>query len=412
MTEGATDGRVFAIVGAGQAGGWAAKTLRDQGFAGRVVVIGDEVHPPHERPPLSKAVMTGAKPPESTHLWSREALAGWRVELLPRTCVTRIDRAAKRLDLAGGGPLAYDRLLIATGSRVRRLAIPGSDLPGIHYLRTIDDAIAIRGELRPGTRLLVVGGGWIGLEVAASARTLGAEVTVIEYAGQLCSRALPGDLAAYLQQLHAGHGVDIRLNARLASFAGGARVERAVMADGETIAASAVVIGIGIVPNAELAMETGLAVDNGIVVDTFGRTSDPEIFAAGDVTNHPNPLLGRRLRLESWEHAQNHGIAAAKAMLDRGDPYQEIPWFWSDQYDVNFQLLGLPERFDEAVTRGDPAKAPFVRFFLAGGMIEAVAAANSPRELRIAKRLMQMKRAATPAQLADPAFNLQALLKG
>jgi 3-phenylpropionate/trans-cinnamate dioxygenase ferredoxin reductase subunit len=411
VTEGAADSRVFVIVGAGQAGGWAAKTLRDQGFAGRVVLIGDEAHPPHERPPLSKAVLTGAKPPESTYLWSREALVGFKIELVSGARVLRIDRTAKRVELLEGAPVAYDRLLLATGGRVRRLPLPGSELAGIHYLRGIEDAAAIRGALTPGARIVVVGGGWIGLEVAAAARTLGAEVTVLEAADRLCGRALPAELGAYLKALHAGKGVDIRLGARLEAFAGTGKVTGAVLAGGETIPASAVVVGVGIVPNVELAAAAGLGVDNGIVVDASGRTDDPDIFAAGDVTNHPNPLLGRRLRLESWENAQNQAIAAAKAMLDRSEPYHEIPWFWSDQYDVNLQLLGLAEGYDDAVTRGDLAKPPFVRFYLKDGKIRAVAAANSPRELRIVKRLMQMGRTAAPAQLADPAVNLQALLK-
>lgn len=402
----------YIIVGAAQAGGWAAKTLRDQGFTGRVLVIGDEPYPPHERPPLSKDVLLGVKPPESTHLWPPEKLAAQTIEIRTGQSVEHIDRAQKRIRLAGGESLAYDKLLIATGSRVRRLDILGATLPGIHYLRTIDDTLAIKGALGPETRLVVIGGGWIGLETAAAARKHGAHVTVIEATGQLCNRALPKGLADYLLERHQGQGVEFRLNTTVRAFAGGARVERVVLPDGQELAASLVVIGIGVVPNVELAQAAGLAVDNGITTDASGRTSDPAVFAAGDVTNHPNDFLGRRVRLESWANAQNQAIAAAKAMLGKTEPYNEIPWFWSDQYTLNLQLLGLPHKSDASVIRGDPARDQFLEFFLVSdGRIEAVAAINSPRELRFAKRLMQMNKPIDRARLADPAVSLQDLAK-
>lgn len=400
----------YIIIGAAQAGGWAAKTLRDQGFQGRVVLIGEEPHPPHERPPLSKDVLLGVKPPESTHLWPPEKLANIEIKLGAR--VDRIDRAARQVVLANGETLTYDRLLIATGSRVRRLNTPGTDLPGVHYLRTIDDTLAIKRELGPDTKLIVVGGGWIGLETAAAARKHGAQVTVVEVAGQVCNRALPRGLADYLQARHESHGVVIRLNTSVTRFEGSGKVERAVLASGETLPASMVVIGIGVVPNQELAEAAGLKVDNGIVTDACGRTDDPAVFAAGDVTNHANEFLRRRIRLESWANAQNQAIAAAKAMLGKTEPYVEIPWFWSDQYNLNLQLLGIPHKTDQSVVRGDRAKDQFLEFFLADGKIEAVAAVNSPRELRFAKRLIQIDKPLDPTRLADPATSLQDLAKG
>ena len=402
----------YVIVGAAQAGGWGAKTLRDQGFTGRVIVVGEEPYPPHERPPLSKDVLLGVKPPESTYIWPPEKLLGQNIELRTGARVDRIDRAAKRVELAGGEALAYDKLLIATGSRVRRLNADGAQLPGVHYLRSIDDTLAIKRDLGPETRLVVVGAGWIGLETAAAARKHGAHVTVIEVANQVCNRALPKGLADYLQERHTGHGVEFRLNTTVKSFKGGSRVEGAVLSDGTELPASIVVIGIGVVPNVELAQAAGLEVDNGIVTDASGRTSDPAVFAAGDVTSHPNEFMGRRVRLESWANAQNQAIAAGKAMLGKTEPYNEIPWFWSDQYNLNVQLLGIPHKSDKSVVRGDKAKDQFLEFFLYEGKIEAVAAINSPRDLRFAKRLMQINKPIDPQRLADTAVTLQDLAKG
>jgi len=399
----------YVIIGAAQAGGWAAKTLRDQGFTGRVILIGDEPHPPHERPPLSKDVLLGVKPPESTHLWPPEKLANIELKLGVRA--ERIDRQPRQVVLADGETLTYDRLLVATGSRVRRLNAPGADLPGVHYLRTIADTMAIKRELGPETKLIVVGGGWIGLETAAAARKHGAQVTVVEMAGQLCNRALPRGLAGYLQARHEAQGVVVRLNTTVAKFEGAGKVERAVLASGEALPATMVVVGIGVVPNSELAQAAGLAVDNGIVTDACGRTDDPLVFAAGDVTNHANEFLRRRVRLESWANAQNQAIAAAKAMLGKKEPYVEIPWFWSDQYNLNLQLLGIPHKSDASVVRGDRAKDQFLEFFLADGKVEAVAAVNSPRDLRFAKRLMQIDKPIDPQRLADTAVTLQDLAK-
>ena len=404
--------QTYAIIGTGQAGGWTAKTLRDEGFEGRVVLIGDEPFPPYERPPLSKEVLLGDAEEASTYLWPEGTLEGQDVELKLGARVARIDLGSKTLEFDDGETLAYDRLMIATGARVRRLDIPGSDLDGVHYLRDIHDTRAIRAGLSSGGRVLVVGGGWIGLEVAAAARKSGAEVTVVEAAERLCGRALTPDLSAYVHERHAAQGVDIRCNAGIERLEGKGAVARAVLSDGSTLDITMAVIGIGIVPNSELAAEAGLDVDNGIVVDELCRSSDPDVFAAGDVTNHPNPLLDRRVRLESWENAQNQGIAAAKAMLDRGEPYSEIPWFWSDQFDMNIQLVGLPTDWDEAVTRGDPASGQFIVFYLKGGKIDGAAAINQGRDVRMAKRMMTAGITVAASDLADESVKLQKLLKG
>ncbi|MEE2971305.1 MAG: FAD-dependent oxidoreductase [Pseudomonadota bacterium] len=406
-----SSGKTFAIIGAGQSGGWTAKTLRDEGFEGRIILFGDEPYPPYERPPLSKEVLLGDQPVESTYLWPAGSYDEWNVEMRLGTRVASISPAGHSLTLENGETVLYDRLMIATGGRARPLRVPGADLDGVHLLRAISDTIAIRKGISQGSRFFVVGGGWIGLEVAAAARKQGAEVTLVETLDQLCGRALTPEFAARLLKIHQGHGVDIRLNTSIDHFEGDGSVARAVLSDGNAVECATAVIGIGLIANTELADAAGLQVDNGIVVDELGRTSDPDIFAAGDVTNHPNALLGRRIRLESWENAQNQAIAAAKSMLDKGAAYTEVPWFWSDQYDVNIQLAGLPVDCDQTVLRGDPDASEFIEFYLRDGRIDGAAAMNNPRDLRFTKRLIQAQKIVDPAQLADPAVKLQAILK-
>jgi len=406
-----SDSRTFVVIGAGQAGGWGARTLRDSGFEGRIVLVGEEPHLPYERPPLSKSALLGESGLEDAFFWPQEEYDKLEIELRLGVAATAIDRAAHRVALSDGGTLAYDRLLLATGARPRPLPVPGADLGGIHYLRDIADTLAIRGDMEGAGAALVVGGGWIGLEVAAALRKQNRPVIVVEAADRLCGRAVTPAFSDWLLELHRDHGVDVRLNTGVERFEGDGRLARAVLTDGETADCTLAVIGIGVVPNSELAAAAGLAVDNGVVVDDRGRTSDPDIFAAGDLTNHPNALLNRRVRLESWENAQNQAIAAAKAMLDAGEPYAEIPWFWSDQYDVNLQLVGLPDAWDSEVTRGDPAEGVFVTFYLKGGRIDGAVAVNNGRDLRFARRLMQRGTQVSPEELADPAVKMQALLK-
>jgi 3-phenylpropionate/trans-cinnamate dioxygenase ferredoxin reductase subunit len=409
--------RTFVIIGAGQAGGWAARTLRDQGFDGRIMLVGAETHPPHERPPLSKSVLLGDKPPEVTHLFPPETYGQLAIELHLGTRATGLDPAAKRITLGTGATIDFDRLLLAMGGRARPLPVAGADLAGVHLLRTIEDSLAIRAELQPGRRLLVAGGGWIGLEVAAAARKRGAEVVLVEALDRLCARAVTPDISAYLLDLHRGHGVDVRLARGLIRFDGAGRVERATLSDGSTIDIDAAVIGIGLVPNTELAQAAGLAVDNGIVVDGFGRTVHPDIFAAGDLANQPSGWLGRRIRLESWENAQNQAILVAHAMLDRPmldraeRPYDEVPWFWSDQYGINLQLLGLPQSWDSIVERSQRDSPPYLVFYLRGGRIEGAVGINAGRDMRFVRRLMTAGQPVAAAALANPATKIQDLLR-
>ncbi len=409
-----TASSIFVIVGAGQAGGWAARTLRDEGFEGRIVLIGEEDYAPYERPPLSKAVLLGEAAAESCALFPDADYRERDVEFRPGRRVTRLLPGAHRIELDDGSDLDYHRLMLATGSRPRPLPIPGVDLAGIHYLRVIPDTLAIRGDVAAGKTALIVGGGWIGLEAAAGLRKLGMEVVVVEAADQLCGRVLSPEMGQWMLEFHTGHGVDVRLGTGVERFEGGGRVERAVLGDGSVVETPLAVIGIGVIPNTELAADAGLDVDNGIVVDETGRTSDADIFAAGDVTNHPNALFGRRVRLESWENAQNQAIATGRAMLGKGEPYAEIPWFWSDQYDVNLQLIGLPDGWDETVNRGDPAaspEGPFCVFYLKGGRIDGGLAVNNGRDLRFAKRLMQAGKQVAAAELADTGIKMQSILK-
>ncbi|MDE2284953.1 MAG: FAD-dependent oxidoreductase [Hyphomicrobiales bacterium] len=396
------------VIGAGQAGGWVAKTLRDQKFTGRIVLVGDELHPPYERPPLSKDVLLGSRSPESTYLWPLAKLADLEVEVLLGRRAASIERLKKTVTLSDGQVLPYDRLMLTTGSRVRKLDTPGADLPGIHYMRGIDDAVAISRSLIPGSRLLVVGGGWIGLEIAAAARQRNLDVVLVEASGQLCSRVLPPDLASFLRRQHEDRGVRILLETTVTGFSGRQRFEFAELSNGDRVAADTVVIGIGAIPNAEIASETGIDAGNGIVVDSSGRTSDESIYAAGDVANQPDGL-GGRVRLESWSNAQNQAIAAAKAMLGAAAPYRDVPYFWSDQYETKLQILGLFANYNDVVRRGDGER--FISFYMNDDRIAAVAAANQPKELAVARRLMQRNITIDRRRLVSAA-SLDQLLRG
>ena len=400
------------IIGAGQGGGCAAAALRQHGYAGRVTIVGDELHPPYERPPLSKQVLTGEREPGSTHLFARSAYDEQNIELRLGERVEALDRTSQRLRLGDGADLAYDRLIIATGARPRRLALPGSDLAGVFYLRGIDDALAIRAAMARGMRVAIVGGGYIGLEVAAAAVKRGCRATILEAQERCLGRVLAPEIASYIEQAHDRHGVDLRTGVGITAFDGtGGQVRRVLCADEAVIDVDVVVVGIGIVPNIELAAAAGLAVDNGIVVDEYGRTSDAAVRAAGDVTNHPNPISGRRLRLESWQNAQNQAAAVARALCGEPAPYAEVPWFWSDQYDINLQSVGVAERWDRLIVRGDMAGGAFSAFYLNNGKLVAANAINSARDIPIARRLIATNATLYADALADPALSLRDILR-
>jgi 3-phenylpropionate/trans-cinnamate dioxygenase ferredoxin reductase component len=395
--------RTIVVIGGGQAAGWIVKTLRKEGFEGRLVMIADEIHLPYERPPLSKAVLSGDADIDTVRLVSTDDFAALDVEAWQPDCATSIDREARLVRTASGREVHYDRLVIATGGAARRLPESLVKTSHLTYLRTLDDAVTLGTRLRQSRRVLVVGGGWIGLEVAATARKLGVDVTVVEGAPRLCGRSVPQTVSDFLLDLHRSNGVDIRLGASLVSLADHENGVRATFADGSTLDADFAVAGVGLTPHTAIAEQAGIEVNDGIVVDEFGATADPFVFACGDVANHPNAWLKRRVRLESWANAQNQAIATAKALIGVRVPYAEIPWFWSDQYDVNLQILGDIPAGTEPAVRGDLQARRATLFFLDDGMIRGVIAINSPRDLKLARKWMSQGRAVDAATLVDAA---------
>jgi anthranilate 1,2-dioxygenase ferredoxin reductase component len=399
----------YVIIGAGPAGMRAAEVLRTQDAAAGILLIGDEPHPPYDRPPLSKAFLTDGLEPAKLHLKPESFYAERRIALRLGTTATRIDRAAKNVQLADGERVAYDKLLLATGCHARRLPAL-FDTTDILYLRSLADAERIRAALTPGREIILIGGGFIGLELAASATRRGAKVTVLEALPRLMARALPALVGDYARQLHERHGVRFEFEARIKSVArsptGGAVVTTA-RAD---YAGDIVVAGIGAAPNTRMAEEAGLAVEDGVVVDAQGRTSDPDIFAAGDVTRHLNPLIGRTIRIESWQVALNQAAAVARAMAGGGEAYAELPWLWTDQYDCNIQVLGVIEPSMAMIRRGDgPA---FTLIGLDGeGRIAAAITVNNGRDMAVLRRLATMRARVPPDALADPKIKLADLLK-
>jgi 3-phenylpropionate/trans-cinnamate dioxygenase ferredoxin reductase component len=397
------------IVGAGHAGGRAAEAVRQAGFKGRVVLVGDESHPPYERPPLSKEMLVSDYAPEKTYLAPMAAWAESAIELRLDARVDGLDRAQHRVRLAGGETLAYDRLLIATGGRVRTLSLPGAGLAGIHYIRTIEDTLALKAELRPGARLVVIGGGFIGLEAAAAAVKLGCKATVLEVQGELLSRVMDPLMGRWFEALHRANGVDVLKGITIARIDGTDRVAAVVLGTGDRIDADVVVIGIGIVPNMEIAADAGLAVGNGVTSDEFGVTSDADVFAAGDVAFQFHPVLGRHMRLESWANAQNGGIAIARNMVAERAPYVDVPWFWTDQFGSNIQLAGAPEGWDRVVVRGSPDGGKFIVFAMKGAKVGGAAVVNMGREMRFVKALVQSGKDVADADLANEGAALRGL---
>ena len=367
----ATD-QTFVIVGAGLAGAKAAETLRAEGFEGRVVLVGAEQDRPYERPPLSKGYLLGQEERAKVFVHDEGWYAENSVDLLVGRRVTRLDRAASSVELDGGERIGYDQLLLATGAVPRRLPVPGGDLGGVHYLRRLADSDAMRDAFKSGGRVVVVGAGWIGLEAAAAARTYGCEVTVVEPNPTPLYVALGPEMGAFFGDLHRRHGVDLRQGVGVTGFAGDGRVSAVTTAEG-TLPADAVVVGVGVRPDTELAETAGLAVDDGVVVDESLRTSDPDVYAVGDVASRWSPRYGRRIRLEHWANALHGGPAAAKSMLGQELDHDDPPYFYTDQYDVGMEFVGwfAPGGYDRVVTRGDVDGQAFHAFWLAAGRVVA-----------------------------------------
>lgn len=394
------------VVGAGHGGTQLVDSLRAGGFRGKLMMIGDEVHRPYDRPATSKGLLDGSVDSMRAVLKSDQYYIDHEIELRLGTSAVEVERDTRSIVLSTGSRVSYDKLVIATGARARRLAVPGGGLDGVYYLRTLADSKGIAGRLGPGKRLAIVGGGYVGLEVAASARRLGCKVTLIEALPRLLARVAGTEISGFYANLHEAAGVELLLGTGLTGFVGKDSVSAVQLADGREIEVDAVVVGIGAIPNDELAIEAGLAVDNGIVVDDCGRTSDPAIFAIGDATNHPNDVIGRRLRLESVPAAIGQARAAASAILGQPKPFHELPWFWSDQYDTKLQIAGLSEFDDVVVIRGDPATQRFAAFYLRERKIVAVNAVNSAKDFVGGKRLIMEGRVPDPGRLADPAIPL------
>lgn len=395
----------FVIVGASVAGGRAAEALRDEGFDGRIVLIGAEPDRPYERPPLSKEYLRGEMPQERVFLRPRGYYDEQRIELRLGTAVRAVDMRAKFIELEGGERIDYDKLLIATGAGLRRLNVPGGDLPGVFYLRTMPDSTALSAALTNKPRVFVVGAGFIGCEVAASARTLGCEVTMIDV--RLPIAPLGDELGRLYQQFHRERGVDVRTGVGIGEFRGAGRVEEAVTDKGDAIACDLAIVGIGVAPNVDWLAGSPVAVDNGVVADEFCRTNVPDVFAAGDVANWWHPSWGERLRIEHFDNAQHHGVAAAKSMLGRGEPYDPVPFFWTDQYDLNLQYVGFARRWDKVVMRGDPASRSFSAFYLVGDRLRACAAVNRYKDMSAARRLIRAAGAVSERDLADESVDLK-----
>jgi len=399
----------YVIVGASLAGAKAAETLRAERFDGRVVLIGEEPERPYERPPLSKGYLAGDAERDSVYVHDAGFYEDQAIELRTGTRVTSVDPAAGAVVLDDGERIGYDRLLLSTGAAARRLRVPGAHLDGVHYLRSLADADDLRAALRSATSVVVVGGGWIGSEVAAAARQLGRPVAMIAPGAAPLERVLGPELGRFYRELHAEHGVDLHLGQHVEALSGSGSVEEIRTTDGHTIPADLIVVGIGAVPRAELAATASLDVNDGIVVDEYLQTTVPGVFAAGDVAAAWHPLLSTRIRLEHWANALNQGTTAALNMLGRATPYQRVPYFYSDQYDVGMEYSGHAPSWDRVVFRGDPVSREFIAFWLAADRVVAGMNVNVWDVTDPIQRLIRSRSAVDVDQLTDPDVPLESL---
>jgi NADPH-dependent 2,4-dienoyl-CoA reductase/sulfur reductase-like enzyme len=397
------------IVGAGHAGGRTAQALRAAGYTGAIRLLGSEPHLPYERPPLSKDVLTGDAPVDKLFLAPPAAWADQGIVVEAGRTVRTVDAAACAVETADGARLGYDHLVVATGGRPRLLQVPGAAAAGVHYLRGIDDALALRSRLAAGTRLCVIGGGVIGLEVAASARRLGATVTVIEAAPALLGRVAPAAIGEWMAEQHRANGVELLLADAVEGLEHGADGTIVRTRNGCIVVADVVVAGIGIEPNVELLAGTGVDISDGVLVDAWGRSADPRIFAVGDVARVFHPRLGMHLRGETWRNAENHGHAVAAAITGGPLPAAPLPWMWSDQYDVNLQVAGVVPRAADWVLRGSPGQRKFTMLALADGKVAAGCTINQGRDMRFVQQLIGCS--VDRAALADEGTALQALAR-
>lgn len=396
------------IAGAGHAAGQVVASFRQQQFDGKLVLLGDEPYLPYQRPPLSKKYLSGDLADERLLFKPASFYSDERLQLKLTTRITDLSLTEKTVQTGDGQSIAYDKLILALGSRARAIPLPGTELNGVHYLRGIDDVNRLREDLAPGRRMVIVGGGYIGLEVAAVCRVAGLDVTVIEMADRVMSRVVSPQISAFFRDQHEQHGVRFLLSAKLAALCGTDNVASVELANGESIPADLVLLAAGIVPNIEIAQDAGLMIDNGIAVDDRCRSSDPNVYAIGDCCSHPNNIYGRRLRLESVHNALEQAKTAVNNICGVEDRYSQVPWFWSDQYDIKLQIAGLSQDYDEVVLRGNQADKRFSCFYLREQRLIAVDAINSPKEFLRSKALIAGQTAVEQAVLADPEGDLTA----
>lgn len=396
------------ILGAGHAGGAMAAFLRQAGHEGPIVLVGEEPIAPYQRPPLSKAWLKGEADADSLALKEPSWYADNGCDLRLNVRAVSLNRGARTVALSDGDVIAYDHAVIATGARARKLSIPGADLDGVLELRTAADAEALKAALGEGRRLAIIGGGYVGLEAAASARALGAHAMVLEREERILARVACRQLSDFFTAYHEGKGVKFELGVNIAAFEGeDGKIRSVVLADGRRVECDAALVGIGAIPNDELAREAGLECVNGVVVDLAARTSDPHVFAIGDVTHRPLPLYDRQFRLESVPNALEQAKVAAGEIVGKPPLPPEVPWFWSDQYDLKLQIAGMPFDADTILVRGDPAAAKFAVFHLKGDQIQAVEAVNSPPEFMMGRQLIGNRKAISREKLADSTISMK-----
>ena len=402
----------FVIVGASLAGGTAAATLRQDGFDGDVILIGEERHPPYERPPLSKQYLRGEVPFEKSFVRPTGFYEANGIDTRFGDAARRVDQAERKVELASGRSVSYDKLLIATGVRNRRPAIPGLDLQNVFDLRSVDDADALSAQIVPGGRAAVVGMGFIGCEVAASLRQKGVDVVCIAPSPAPLFRVLGEQLGQVMSSIHRDHGVEMVFEDVVTHFEGHRRVEQVITKRGRRVDCDFAVVGVGVEPAIDVLAGSGVEISNGILVDEYCRTNVPDIYAAGDVANHYHPVFQKRMRVEHWQNAMQQGASAARSMLGKGKPYDAVHWFWSDQYDVNLQYAGFHQEWDEVVVRGNLETRDFIAFYLTEGRIDAVVALNRGKDVRRAMPLIKARTAVDPRQLSDEGVDLRSLVEG
>ena len=401
----------FVIVGASHAAAMLAPSLRQQGWQGRIIVIGAEASIPYHRPPLSKDYLAGAKSLEEILIRPAKVYEKSEVEFILETSVESIDRDNKTVRLSNNENLSYDKLALTVGSKVRKVNLPGVDLDGVFYLRDLKDVERISAYISPGANAVIVGGGYIGLETAAVLNGKGMNVTVLEMMERVLQRVTAPALSEFYTRIHEEEGVSIRCSTGVTGFTGNGRVAKVLCSDGSEFSADLVIIGVGILPNTALAEAAGLQVDNGIVVNARVQTSDPDIFAAGDCTFHHNPVYDRWVRLESVQNATDQSRVIAGAACGKEMSYNTVPWFWSEQYDLMLQIAGLSQGYDEIITRGDPGNGrSFAAFYLRAGRVIAVDAVNRPQEFMFTKKLIPAQKTMDKEKLADADVPIKELL--